>query len=287
MRQEAITVENLCYRYGKLTAVDDISFHVARKEIMGFLGPNGAGKSTTVKVLTGQLKPQEGRVILLGMDVIKDIDKVQSRIGVCFEQPNLYEQMSALENLELFARIFGLRGFDGFALLKRVGLEGREKDRVVNYSKGMKQRLMVARSLVNQPEVLFLDEPTSGLDPVSADSIRNLILAERERGATVFLTTHDMWEADKLCDRVAFLNQGKIASLDTPHNLKQKYGHRSLSVKVAEDGKLKERIIFLDTPDTSEAVRDLFSREKIVTVHSQEATLEDIFLKVTGRRLHE
>jgi ABC-2 type transport system ATP-binding protein len=219
------------------------------------------------------------------MDISKELEKVQARIGVCFEQPNLYEQMTALENLQLFARLFDVKNFDGYALLKKVGLDGREKDRVANYSKGMKQRLMVARAFVNQAEILFLDEPTSGLDPVSAESIRNLILQERERGATIFLTTHDMWEADKLCDRVAFLNQGKIAALDTPHTLKQQYGQRSLLVEISHDGQLEERIITLDKSETPDKVRELLSHEKVVTVHSQEATLEDIFLKVTGRRL--
>jgi len=285
MTQDTIVVENLSYHYGKILAVDNINFRVARQEILGFLGPNGAGKSTTVKVLTGQLRPQEGHATLLGMDITKDIERVQAQMGVCFEQPNLYEQMSALENLELFARLFNMKTFDGYALLKKVGLEGREKDRVANYSKGMKQRLMVARSLVNQAEILFLDEPTSGLDPVSADSIRNLILQERERGATIFLTTHDMWEADKLCNRVAFLNQGKIAALDTPHTLKQQYGQRSLVVEISRNGQFEERTVTLDKSETPDTVRELFSREKVVTVHSQEATLEDIFLKITGRRL--
>lgn len=285
MTQDTIVVENLSYHYGKILAVDNISFRVARQEILGFLGPNGAGKSTTVKVLTGQLRLQEGHATLLGMDITKDIERVQAQMGVCFEQPNLYEQMSALENLELFARLFNMKTFDGYALLKKVGLEGREKDRVANYSKGMKQRLMVARSLVNQAEILFLDEPTSGLDPVSADSIRNLILQERERGATIFLTTHDMWEADKLCNRVAFLNQGKIAALDTPHTLKQQYGQRSLVVEISRNGQFEERTVTLDKSETPDTVRELFSREKVVTVHSQEATLEDIFLKITGRRL--
>lgn len=285
MKQDAIVVENLGYHYGKILAVDNISFHVGKQEILGFLGPNGAGKSTTVKILTGQLRLQEGRASLLGMDISKELEKVQAQIGVCFEQPNLYEQMTALENLQLFARLFNVNNFDGYALLKKVGLDGREKDRVANYSKGMKQRLMVARAFVNQAEILFLDEPTSGLDPVSADSIRNLILQERERGATIFLTTHDMWEADKLCDRVAFLNQGKIAALDTPHTLKQQYGQRSLLVEISHDGRLEERIITLDKSETPDKVRELLSHEKVVTVHSQEATLEDIFLIVTGRRL--
>jgi ABC-2 type transport system ATP-binding protein len=283
---DAIVAEDLTYRYGELVAVDRINFSVARGEILGFLGPNGAGKTTTVKMLTGQLKPKAGRAMLLGIDVARDVEKAQAEIGVCFERTNLYEKMSAVENLQLFARLFGVRAFDAYALLERVGLAGREKDRVENYSKGMKQRLMVARSLVSRPQVLFLDEPTSGLDPTSSEAIRNIILEERERGATVFLTTHDMMEADKLSDRVAFMNQGSIAALDTPHNLKLQHGRRALKAEVSnEGGWLETREIALDTPQTPEAVRELFTREKVVTVHSEEATLEDIFIKLTGRRL--
>ncbi len=218
---DAIVAEKLAYWYGELVAVDHISFNVAEGEILGFLGPNGAGKTTTIKMLTGLMKPKAGRAVLLGLDMAKNVDKVQGEMGVCFEVTNLYEQMSGLENLRFFARLFDINGFDAYALLKRVGLEGREKDRVETYSKGMKQRLMVARSIVNRPKVLFLDEPTAGLDPTSSEAILKIILEERERGATIFLTTHDMVEADKLSDRVAFMNEGKIVALDKPHNLKQ------------------------------------------------------------------
>ena len=286
MASNAIVAEELTYTYGDLTAVDHVSFTVGEGEIVGFLGPNGAGKTTTVKLLTGQLKPKGGRALLLGTDVARDAIKVHQEIGVCFETANLYEQMSAEENLKLFARLFNMREFDASALLKRVGLAGREKDRVEGYSKGMKQRLMVARCIVNQPRILFLDEPTAGLDPTSAESIRSLILEERRRGATVFLTTHDMWEADKLSDRVAFMSQGKIVALDTPHNLKQQYGRRALRASVMTEGqRLEDREIPLDSPQTQEAVRELFANERVVTIHSEEATLEDIFIQITGRGL--
>ncbi len=286
MAIDAIVADELTYWYGEMTAVDHISFNVAEGEILGFLGPNGAGKTTTVKMLTGQLKPKAGKATLLSMDVAKNVEKVQGQIGICFELTNLYEQMSGIENLKLFARLFGVRSFDGNALLKRVGLAGREKDRVDSYSKGMKQRLMVARSLLNRPRILFLDEPTTGLDPTSAESIRSIILEERRRGATVLLTTHDMMEADKLSDRVAFMNQGKIVALDTPHNLKQQYGERALKAKVSTDsGELEDLEIILDTPETPKAIYELFTRHKVVTVHSEEATLEDIFISITGRGL--
>ena len=286
MPTHAIVAENLTYRYGELTAVDHISFHVAAGEVLGFLGPNGAGKSTTIKMLTGQLRPQEGTATLLGEDIAKRAKKIQAHIGVCFELTNLYEQMSAAENLALFARLFSVKGFQAEPLLERVGLNGRGKDRVETYSKGMKQRLMVARTLINKPQILFLDEPTEGLDPTSAAAIRRIIREEQERGATVFLTTHDMMEADKLSDRVAFINQGQIVALDTPHSLKQQFGKRILRAEIqTADGGLETREIFLDKPETPQTIEALFSHERVVTMHSEEATLEDIFIEITGREL--
>jgi ABC-2 type transport system ATP-binding protein len=283
---DAIIAEGLTYAYDKLIAVDHIDFNVNEGEILSFLGPNGAGKTTTVKMLTGQLRPKEGRALLLGKDIVQYTEEVQALIGVCFEQTNLYEQMSAEENLKLFANLFGVQGFNAGALLERVGLDGRGKDRVETYSKGMKQRLMMARSLVNRPDILFLDEPTEGLDPVSSETIRNVILEERERGATVFLTTHDMIEADKLSDCVAFIDRGELVALDTPHNLKQQYGKRAIKAEiVGQDGRLESREIILDNADTPDAVKDLFVQEQVITLHSEEATLEDIFIQITGRGL--
>lgn len=283
---QAIIADQITYSYDQLIAVDHISFEVAEGEILSFLGPNGAGKTTTVKMLTGQLPPQDGRATLMGLDIVKDTESVQAQIGVCFEITNLYEQMSAEENLKLFARLFGVRDFDAEAALLRIGLDGRGKDRVETYSKGMKQRLMVARSLINQPKILFLDEPTEGLDPVSSETIRNVIQEERQRGAAVFLTTHDMVEADKLSDRVAFIDQGVITALDTPHNLKQQYGKRAIKAEISSpDGKLQSKEIILDQADTADSMRDLFAKEQVVTIHSEEATLEDIFIHITGRGL--
>jgi len=286
MSTDAITVDNVKYNYGEIQAVKGITFTVKEGEIFGFLGPNGAGKSTTIKMLTGQLYPKNGKITVLGLDITKKSGKVQAQIGVCFERINLYEQMSAIENLKLFANLFGVKKFDANELLTRVDLKGREKDRVSSFSKGMKQRLMVARALVNKPKILFLDEPTEGLDPTSANNIRNEILKERERGATVFLTTHDMLEADKLSDRVAFINSGEIVALDTPHNLKQKYGKRVIKAQIkTEVGKLKNREIIMDNSNTANDVHTLFDKEKVVTIHSEEASLEDIFIQITGRGL--
>ena len=286
MSTDSIIVDNIKYNYGDIQAVKGITFTVKEGEIFGFLGPNGAGKSTTIKMLTGQLYPKNGKITVLGLDITKKSGKVQAQIGVCFERINLYEQMSAIENLKLFANLFGVKKFDANELLTRVDLKGREKDRVSSFSKGMKQRLMVARALVNKPKILFLDEPTEGLDPTSANNIRNEILKERERGATVFLTTHDMLEADKLSDRVAFINSGEIVALDTPHNLKQKYGKRVIKAQIkTEVGELKNREIIMDNSNTAKDVHKLFDKEKVVTIHSEEASLEDIFIQITGRGL--
>lgn len=286
MSNPAILSENLTYQYGNLTAVDHISFQVDEGEILGFLGPNGAGKSTTVKMLTGQLLPKEGRAELLGQDVTRHAKKLQAHIGVCFEMTNLYEPMTAADNLNLFARLFGVSNFDANALLERVGLGGKGKVKVETFSKGMRQRLMVARALVNKPRILFLDEPTDGLDPVSAEAIRHIIQEEQAQGVTVFLTTHDMFEADKLSNRVAFIDKGQIVALDTPYALKQRYGKRALKVEVLGDaGQLVTHEVVLDGPETAEKIQHLFAQEKIATVHSEEATLEDIFIQITGRRL--
>jgi ABC-2 type transport system ATP-binding protein len=171
-------------------------------------------------------------------------------------------------------------------LLERVGLGGKGKVKVETFSKGMRQRLMVARALVNQPRILFLDEPTDGLDPVSSETIRNIVREEQARGTTVFLTTHDMIEADKLANRVAFINHGRIVALDTPHALKQQYGKRSLKAEVVgPDGRLETREVVLDEPETPALIAELFAGEQVITVHSEEATLEDIFIEITGRGL--
>ncbi len=279
----AIDVDNISFSYGDVEAVKGISFQVAQGEILGFLGPNGAGKSTTIKVLTGQLTPKSGVARILGADVTRDDPEVQAQIGVCFEEKNLYRDMSGKENLDFFASLFGMR-VDAEALLRRVGLADRGKDRVSSYSKGMKQRLMVARALVNQPKVLFLDEPTDGLDPASSKAIRALIREEADRGAAVLLTTHDMWEADELSNRVAFINEGELYAIDTPENLKLAHGQRAVKVRLREDGEVVERVIPLDQPDTGDRLKGVVG-EGIVTIHTEESTLENIFIEMTGRGL--
>ena len=283
--ETSLKAENILYSYGDILAVDRISFHIDQGEILGFLGPNGAGKTTTLKMLVGLLTPQEGHITILGNDIVKDREEIQSQIGVCFEEKSLYEDMSAVANLKFFASLFEIKDLDTAGLLERVGLPEDRKDKVSNYSKGMKQRLMVARALVNQPKVLFLDEPTDGLDPVSSEAIRSVILEEKDKGVTVFLTTHDMMEADKLSDHVAFINDGEIAAFDTPENLKHQYGKRVLKMRYYEDGELIEEEFPLDDRQAGRRIQEILAGYDVLDMHSEEATLEDIFIQLTGKKL--
>jgi ABC-2 type transport system ATP-binding protein len=281
----AIAVRDLSFSYGETRAVDRVSFEVSPGEVLGFLGPNGAGKSTTIKMLTGQLPPATGKIEILGLPMPDRREEIQGRIGVCFEEKNLYTAMSGEENLRFFARLFGVDDVDVVGLLERVGLADRRTDRVADYSKGMRQRLMMARALVNSPDVLFLDEPTDGLDPVSARAIRAIVEAEAERGAAVLLTTHDMHEADELSHRVAFINTGQILALDAPEALKLEHGTRSVRVRHRVDGGIEETVVELDGPGAEDRVRQAVALRDIVTIHTEEATLEDVFVEFAGRRL--
>ena len=285
MTVPAISVDDLRYSYGDLEAVKGVSFDVQPGEILGFLGPNGAGKSTTIKMLTGQLTPKGGSARILGVDVALDDPEVQAQIGVCFEEKNLYLQMTALENLEFFASLFGIRDVDAMEVLRRVGLADRARDRVGNFSKGMRQRMMISRAFINKPKVLFLDEPTDGLDPVTSAAIRTTIREEADRGAAVLLTTHDMFEADELSDRVAFINEGEIVALDTAESLKLKYGTRSVLVRLRDGNGVREEHLPLGGDGSSARLAELAGSPDLLTIHTEEATLEAIFIKLTGRGL--
>jgi ABC-2 type transport system ATP-binding protein len=240
---KAIQVRALTRDYDGLRAVDGITFGVEAGEIFGFLGPNGAGKTTTIKVLTGQLRPTSGTAQVAGCDVVKQRQELKPKIGVVFEVQNLYERLSARDNLVFAARLYGVPRARVDQVLAQVGLTGRARDRIKQYSNGMKQRLLIARALLHEPEVLFLDEPTRGLDPNVAREIRAIVAELARQGVTVFLTTHYMEEADQLSDRVAIVDQGRIVALDTPKRLKALHGE--------ED----------------------------------RATLEDVFVKLTGKHL--
>jgi ABC-2 type transport system ATP-binding protein len=221
---KAIITTKLTRKFGDLTAVNEISFSVNSGEVFGFLGPNGAGKTTTIRMLTGQLLPSSGGAMIAGYDILTEREQLKAKIGVVFEIQNLYERLSARDNLNFMRQLYGVDRDRVEYVLDLVGLKERAKDKVKDYSNGMKQRLLIARGLLHDPDILFMDEPTLGLDPVIALEIRQLVSQLARDGRTIFLTTHYMEEADRLCDRVAIINHGRIIALDTPHQLKDNYG---------------------------------------------------------------
>lgn len=280
----AIEVAGLSRTFNSRRAVDDISFTVEAGEIFGFLGHNGAGKTTSIRMLTGQLRPTAGHARVAGCDVITEQRRLKPLIGVVSENQNLYERMSARENLTFAARLYGTGNKRIDEALDQVGLLDRAGDNVQQYSNGMKQRLLIARSLLHRPQIIFLDEPTKGLDPIVGRDIRRLVQDLSREGITVFLTTHYMEEADQLCNRVAFISAGRIVALDTPDNLKVAHGEKSLQVRLNDGQRLA---IPLDDHDSGEKIEQLISSGQIRTLHSAEATLEEVFIQITGRKLSE
>jgi ABC-2 type transport system ATP-binding protein len=278
-----IDVRNLSRYYGSVKAVDDISFSAQRGEIFGLLGHNGAGKTTTIRMLTGRTKPTSGTAHIAGYDIVSQLDQVKPIINLVFEDQNLYERMSGQDNLQFFADLYGVPKARVGELLDRVGLEPEARKRKVKtYSSGMKQRLLIARALINDPRILFLDEPTRGLDPSSARELRQIVREMSQQGTTVVLTTHYMEEADELCDRVAFLANGKIVAMDTPTELKLRYGTPSARLLLKNRSELT---VGLDSPEDARKVEELMAAGDVLTIHSQEGTLEDVFINLAGRPL--
>ena len=278
----AIDVTGLEKHYGSVRAVDGISFSVAEGEVFGLLGHNGAGKTTTIRMLTGRAFPTGGTATVAGYDVVHQRDQIKPLINAVFEDPNLYERLSGRDNLVFFCSLYGVAAARADELLETVGLTAAAKRKVKTYSSGMKQRLLIARALVNRPRVLFMDEPTRGLDPSSARELRELIARLAKEGTTVFLTTHYMEEADELCDRVAFLSQGKVVALDTPRELKLKQGERRAVVLLQDRS---EHSIQLDDPADAAQLDAWMRAGQVLTLHSQEGTLEDVFVALAGRAL--
>ena len=280
-----IEVKNLTFSYGKDKQVlHGLNFSVKDGEIFGFLGPNGSGKSTTQKILTGILKGHGGTVSLFGKDIRSAHTQIFFRkIGVLFEFPYLYANLSALDNLHYFASFYPKEQLrDAEELLDELEFKKDFlKKPVSSYSKGMRQRVSMARALISNPKLLFLDEPTSGLDPAGAVLFRKIIEKERQKGTTVFVTTHNMLDADLLCDRVAFISNGNIVALDTPRNLKEQNSNHSIVIDYLYQGKREEQTI--EDPELKTGIP--FVYDELISVHSQEPTLEDMFIQYTGRGL--
>lgn len=283
-----IEVDNLTFTYpgGTEPAVRGMDFAVGKGEIFGFLGPSGAGKSTTQKILIGLLTGHGGRVSVWGKDPAEWGQDYYQRVGVSFELPNHYQKLTALENLQFFAALYNKSTLDPMDLLGSVGLAEDANTRVGKFSKGMQMRLVFIRALLHDPDLLFLDEPTSGLDPVNARKIKDIVLREKARGKTIFLTTHDMATADELCDRVAFVVDGRIVALDSPRELKVARSLRQVRVEYRDRS---EALLGKDFPLDGLADNPdflyLLRTERVETMHSKEASLDDVFVETTGRSL--
>jgi len=305
--ENAIEVTDLTKRYDGIIAVGNITFHVKKDEIFGFLGPNGAGKTTTVRLLTGLTRPTSGTIKVAGFDMIRESNNAKEHLGVVPEVSNIYDEVSAWDNLIFAAQLYRVprdeRENRAKELLELFGLYERRTDRAGNFSKGMKRRLTIAAALIHKPDILFLDEPTSGLDVQSSRMIRNLTKDLNKNGATIFLTTHYIEEADQLCQRVAIINQGKIVAVDNPEKLKASVEkHQIIEVSFDQTRNLERMLASLEysskvvqvgdkfrlhVRNTSEAVPLLvdFAREnglKIISINTLNPSLEDAFVEMTG-----
>lgn len=284
-----IGVEDLTFTYvtGTSPAIRGLTFGVEPGEIFGFLGPSGAGKTTTQNILIGLIKGWHGHVEVLGRPLANWGSELYRSIGVSFEAPNHYLKLTARENLEYFRALYDGHTDPVEEVLALVGLEDDMDKQVGEFSKGMKSRLNFARSLLHRPRLWFLDEPTVGLDPTNAVRVRQIIQQRQQSGVTTVLTTHDMVTAQMVCDRVAFIVDGQIATIDSPDALCRQYGRREIEVRWTEqggDGEAAQRFPLEDLADNAAFVEAL-RHPQLTSVHSQEATLEDVFVEVTGRHL--
>lgn len=282
-----IQVNNLNFIYKKSGkhAVKGINFEIKKGEIFGFLGPSGAGKSTTQKILIKLLDGYTGDVKVFGKDLSVFSSNYYEKLGIGFELPNHFSKLTAKENLAFFKSFYKNQNADIDSLLKSVGLYDHKDDLVENFSKGMKMRLNFIRALLNDADLLFFDEPTSGLDPVNSKIVKDLVIDQKNKGKTIFVTTHDMQVADNLCDRVAFIVDGEIVEMDTPKTLKLKYGLKVLEIEYYINDEIKSATFDLKTYGANPEFLNIIKNYETRTIHSMETTLEDVFIKVTGRSL--
>lgn len=281
-----IRVNNLDFSYSsRRNFIEAMNFQVDTGEIFGFLGPSGAGKSTVQKILTGILKNYKGSVKVLETEIKHGRRDFYQRIGVDFEFPNLYSKFTALENLKFFGALYNRPCYDPMELLERVGLKHDADKKVASFSKGMKMRLSFIRAIQHKPDLIFLDEPTSGLDPSNARTIKELILEQKREGKSILLTTHNMHDAEELCDRVAFIVDGSIKVIGTPNNLRLQKGGSTVSYTYQENGTHLTDKVPLDGLNENTAFMSRLAKKQVLSIHSSEQTLEDIFIEVTGRCL--
>lgn len=277
-----ISMKNVRKDFKGNTALKDVSFIVEEGEIFGFLGPSGAGKTTTIKLLTSQLIPTSGEIKVFGKDVYSSKRDIFKNIGVLSDTNGLYERLSVKDNIMLYADINNVPKKNVEEILDKVGMSGESKKQAKKLSKGMKQRLMLARAIIHKPKLLFLDEPTSSLDPGTALDVHKLLKELNRMGTTIFLTTHNMEEADKLCNRVAFLNAGEIVEIGNPKALKLEYMTNDIKILLKNKS---EEIIIKNNAESASKVKEWMEKGELVSIHSMEPSLEKIFLNITGREL--
>ena len=282
-----ILVEDLRKNYGRVKALRGLSLEIQRGEIFGLLGPNGAGKTTFIRILTSLTRPTDGRVWINGLDINKYPEKVKREIGLVPQYLNLDQELTAEENLEFYGRLYGMATGERRRrleeLLKFVGLAERASDLVEGYSMGMKRRLLIARALMPSPKVLLMDEPTVGLDPQTRRKLWELITALKNQGVTVLLTTHYIEEAERLCDRVGIIDEGRLIALGSPHELKNKVGLIAVEI-MAPDG-VKRR--FFRNREKALEYGSRYYKENKCDFLLREANLEDVFIELTGRKIRE
>ncbi|GAA6420005.1 ABC transporter ATP-binding protein [[Clostridium] innocuum] len=279
-----IDVKKLYFSYTDKPFVENVSFHVGRGEIFGFLGPSGAGKSTIQKVLTGLNTRYKGSVKVAGTEIREHTNQFYENIGVDFEFSTCYEKFTARQNLAYFASLYEKQPRSIDELLHMVGLENDGDKKVADFSKGMRSRLNFIKALVHDPDILFLDEPTSGLDPTNSRLMKDIILAEKKRGKTIIITTHNMFDATELCDQVVFIVAGKVSALDSPHNLIMSRGAAKIQYTYYDKGE-KTGECLLDRTTEDKLLKSLISENRLLSIHSSEPTLNDIFVDITGRTL--
>ncbi len=282
MTEAYIRAEHITKQYDKEPVLKDLNAVLQKGEILGFLGPSGAGKTTTIKILTGQLKPTSGDAYLLGIHVKNMDETIYEQIGIVTDQSGVYERLSVYENLKYFARILRVDAGEIDGLLQRVGLLEHKKKAAGKLSKGQMQRLVLARAVLHKPRILFLDEPTSGLDPSTALEIHRMLMELKNEGMAIFLTTHNMEEAAKLCDHVALLNDGQIVEYGTPKELCLRYNRDKRYRVLLESG---EELVLAQTQENVDRLSELMKSNQVAALHSCEPTLESVFLTVTGRKL--
>ena len=278
----AISTNNIVKSFGSKRVLDGLSFCVPRGQIFGLLGPSGAGKTTLIKILTGQLPRDRGTVEINGISADKLTGEDNKKFGIMMDNFGVYERLSCYDNLKIFAEIYGVKKDDILSSLKKTGLESARKTPAAKLSKGMRSRLRLARVFMIDPDILFLDEPTSGLDPATASEIHKMMLEEKRKGKTIFLTTHTMSEAEKLCDDIVMINEGKIVEHGSPREICRRYNHRRMLKIHLSDG---SDIQLVHDENAADKVAELIKNGSAETIHTTEPDLETVFMELTGKEL--